>query len=95
MGHFQVAPKPRLQIEAMCKAIVVKIIISIKILRECEAEVDLALIQTSFLFLRKLCLKNNSLQKNNMIYIAKLEGLYQNKVNSSLVSTCNSVKWAI
>ena len=24
MGHFQVAPKPRFQIEAKCKAIVVK-----------------------------------------------------------------------
>ena len=24
-----------------------------------------------------------------MIYITKQEGLYQNKVNSSLVSTCN------
>ena len=33
---------------------------------------------------------------NNMIYIIKQEGLYQNKVNSSLVSNCNSVtvKWA-
>ena len=28
---------------------------------------------------------------NNMIYIIEQEGLYQNKVNSSLVSTCNSV----
>ena len=31
-----------------------------------------------------------------MIYITKQEGLYQNKVNSSLVSTSNiTVKWAI
>ena len=28
---------------------------------------------------------------NNMIYIIEQEGLYQNKVNSSLVSTCNIV----
>ena len=39
----------------------------------------------SFLFLWKLCLKNTSLHKENMIYIIKRElGLYQNKVNSSL-----------
>ena len=37
----------------------------------CEAEVDLVLIQTSFLFLWKLCLKNTSLHKENMIYIIK------------------------
>ena len=49
-----------------------------------EVEVDLVLIQTSFLFLWKLCLKNTSLHKENMIYIRKQEGLYQNKVNSSL-----------
>ena len=29
-----------------------------------------------------------------MIYIAKQEGFYQNKVKSSLVSTCN-YEWAI
>ena len=29
------------------------------------------------------------MHKNDMIYIIKQEGLYQNKVNSSLVSTCN------
>ena len=29
------------------------------------------------------------MHKNSMIYIRKQEGLYQNKVNSSLVSTCN------
>ena len=33
MGHFQVALKPRFQIEAKCKTIVAKIIISIKIVR--------------------------------------------------------------
>jgi len=43
---------------------------------ECEAEVDLVLIQTSFVLLWKLCLKNTSLHKNNMIYIRKQEGLY-------------------
>ena len=35
-------------------------------------------------------LKNTSLHKDNMIYIIKLEGLYQNKVNSSVVSTFNN-----
>ena len=40
-------------------------------------------------FLWKLCLKNTRYHKNNMIYIIKQEGLYQNKVNSSLVFTCN------
>ena len=29
------------------------------------------------------------MHKNDMIYIIKQEGLYQNKVNSSLVSTCS------
>ena len=29
-----------------------------------------------------------------MIYITKRKGLYQNKANYSLVSTCKSVKWA-
>ena len=33
MGHFQIAAKPWFQIEAKCKAIVVKLIISIKIFR--------------------------------------------------------------
>ena len=58
-------------------------------LGEREAEVDLVFIQTSFLFLWKLCLKNTSQHKNNMIYIIKQEGLNQDKVNSSLFSTCN------
>ena len=35
-------------------------------------------------------LKNTSLHKDNMIYIIELEGLYQNKVNSSFVSTFNN-----
>ena len=34
---------------------------------------------------RKLNLKSTSLHKNNIIYIIKQEGLYQNKVNSRLV----------
>ena len=57
---------------------------------ECEVEVDLVLIQTSFLYFWKLCLKNASLRKKiNLIYIIKQDGLYQNKVNFSLISTCN------
>ena len=40
-------------------------------------------------FQNKFCSKNTSLHKKNMIYITKQEGLYQNKVNFSLVSTCN------
>ena len=60
-------------------------------LSEREAEIDLVLIQikTSFLFLWKLCLKKTSQHKNDMIYIIKQKGLYQNKVNASFVSTCN------
>ena len=56
-------------------------------LSEREAKVDLDLIQSPFIM--EIMLKNSSLQKKNMIYIIKQEGLYQNKVNSSLVSTCN------
>ena len=37
----------------------------------------------------EIILKNTSLNKKNMIYIIKQEGLYQNNVNSSLVSTYN------
>ena len=48
-------------------------------LSECEAEVDLGLGQTSFVFLWKLCLKNTRLYKNNMIYIGKQEGLVVSK----------------
>ena len=43
-----------------------------------------------FPFLVEIMLKNTSLHKDNMIYIIKLEGLYQNKVNSSVVSTFNN-----
>ena len=42
-----------------------------------------------FPFLMEILLKNTTLNKKNMIYIIKQEGLYQNNVNSSLVSTCN------
>ena len=44
---------------------------------ECEAGVDNVLIQTPFVFLWKLCLKNTSWDKNDKIYIRKQEGLYQ------------------
>ena len=37
----------------------------------------------------EIMLKNTSLNKKNMIYIIKQEGLYQNNVNFSLVSTYN------
>ena len=37
----------------------------------------------------KIMLKNTSQQKNNMIYVRKLEWLYQSKVYFSLVSICN------
>ena len=60
-------------------------------LSEHEAEVDLVLIQTSVLLLWKLCLKYQS-EQNNFIYTIKQEGLYQNKVISSLVSICNCKK---
>ena len=33
--------------------------------------------------------KNTSWHKNNMIYVIKQEGLYQNKVNSSLIFSRN------
>ena len=51
---------------------------------ECEADGDLVLIQTSFALLWKLSLKNTSQHKNNLIYIIKQEGLYQNKGTVSL-----------
>ena len=56
---------------------------------ECEADGDLVLIQTSFALLWKLSWKNTSQHKNNLIYIIKQEGLYQNKVSSSLAFTHN------
>ena len=43
-------------------------------LSEREAEVDLVLIKSSFLFSRKLCLKNTSYHKNKMIYIIRRKG---------------------
>ena len=54
-----------------------------------EGEGDLALIQTFFALLWKLFLKNTSKHKNNLIYIIKQEGLYQNKVTLSLASIHN------
>ena len=54
-----------------------------------EGEVDLALIQTFFALLWKLFLENTSKHKNNLIYIIKQEGLYQNKVTLSLASIHN------
>ena len=56
---------------------------------ECEVKVSLILIQTSFVFLWKLCLKNVSQHKNNMIYKIKREGLCKNKINHRFVSTHN------
>ena len=55
-----------------------------------EGEGDLVLIQTFFALLWKLFLKNTSKHKNNLIYIIKQEGLYQNKVTLSLASIHNS-----
>ena len=54
-----------------------------------EREVDLVLIQTFFALLWKLFLKNTSKHKNNLIYIIKQEGLYQNKLTLSLASIHN------
>ena len=55
-----------------------------------EGEGDLALIQTFFALLWKnMFLKNTSKHKNNLIYIIKQEGLYQNKVTLSLASIHN------
>ena len=54
-----------------------------------EGEGDLVLIQTFFALLWKLFLKNTSKHENNLIYIIKQEGLYQNKVTLSLVSIHN------
>ena len=52
-------------------------------------EGDLVLIQTFFALLWKLFLKNTSEHKNNLIYIIKQEGLYQNKLTLSLASIHN------
>ena len=54
-----------------------------------EAEGDLVLIQTFFALLWKLFLKNTSWHKNNLIYIIKQEGLFQNKLTLSLASIHN------
>ena len=54
-----------------------------------EGEGDLVLIQTFFALLWKLFLKNTSEHKNNLIYIIKQEGLYQNKLTLSLASIHN------
>ena len=54
-----------------------------------EGEGDLVSIQTFFALLWKLFLKNTSKHKNNLIYIIKQEGLYQNKVTLSLASIHN------
>ena len=54
-------------------------------LNQCEAEVELVLIKTSFYFLGKLYLKILvSIRIKNMICIIKQTGLFQNKVSSSL-----------
>ena len=62
---------------------------------ECEADGDLVLIQTPFALLWKLSLKNTSQHKNNLIYLIKQEGLYQNKVTVSLASihNCKMAYW--
>ena len=61
---------------------------------ECEADGDLVLIQTPFALLWKLSLKNTNQHKNNLIYLIKQEGLYQNKVTASPASI-HAVKWPI
>ena len=46
----------------------------------------------------EIILKNTSPHKENLIYIIRQKELYQNKVNSSLVFTCNckmGYSWAI
>ena len=60
-----------------------------------EGEGDLVLIQTFFALLWKLFLKNTSKHKNNLIYIIKQEGLYQNKLTLSLTSihNCKMAYW--
>ena len=62
---------------------------------ECEADGDLVLMQTPLALLWKLSLKNTSQHKNNLIYLIKQEGLYQNKVTVSLASihNCKIAYW--
>ena len=60
---------------------------------ECEADsADPLLIQTSLALLWKLPFKNTSKHKNNLIYVIKQEGLYQNKVTVTLASIHYIVK---
>ena len=60
---------------------------------ECEANsADPLLIQTSLALLWKLPFKNTSKHKNNLIYVIKQEGLYQNKVTVTLASIHYIVK---
>ena len=56
-----------------------------------EGEGDLVLIQTFFALLLKLEIVTSitSKHKNNLIYIMKQEGLYQNKVTLTLASIHN------
>ena len=61
---------------------------------ECEAEVDLVLIQTFFALLWKLFLETTSQHKNNLIYIIKHEGLYQTRSQSTSLPSI-TVKWPI
>ena len=56
---------------------------------ESEGEGDLVLIQTFFALLWQLFLRNTSKHKNNLIFIIKQEGLYQNKVTLSLATVHN------
>ena len=56
------------------------------------AEVDLVL--TSVLFIWKLCPKNTTYHKNNMIYIIKREGLYQTWSTPASFPPV-TVKWTI
>ena len=56
------------------------------VMNESEADGDLVLSETFSALLWKLFLKNTSKHKNNLIYIIKQEGLYQNKVTISLAS---------
>ena len=62
-----------------------------------EGEGDLVLIQTFFALLLKLEIVTSitSKHKNNLIYIIKQEGLYQNKVTFSLASihNCKMAYW--
>ena len=56
---------------------------------ESEGEGDLVFIQTFFALLWQLFLRNTSKHKNDLIFIIKQEGLYQNKVTLSLATVHN------